>query len=497
MTHVINCASRQLKNFWESIGVHYLTFPWADNDTQVILDAEDKTADQSYSFIEEAATRGNSILIHSVRGQGRTCTILSAYMMKKYRWSLLKTLEFLNFRIPDLEIREAFVRQLTAYEGRLAAKGLEPKTSKWSEVLDPASAGFENEELLLRNTYLNARMRQFIDFGEKKAAKRALRVKWTDEEEKNVKPLAVIIKDKEFKEEPQVSEKKPRVILLVDTPRMAAGIVTKEDVLRNLSEAKSQEPKQEVKAPQRTPQPNQLSQESAHKIVLQASNETESSDQKPIGNKFAKENNERREQEKQAMAKKSVHDFEARGIQKAEVADLPLNGPQAITKAEPNAIDLQQGVPLALEGQSAIRKIVQAKKARAPLRSISVIVRRKSPSTAVGKRAVLERSANQEKNPGKYAKNLALKGNAKPQHSRGKSLESPQKVMKLGRKVENKGKVAKKRQRVFSKTMNLDSVLKIINESIERQPNMRNNTSPKQLIKPAKTYPVNPAKHNY
>eukprot|EP00826_Nyctotherus_ovalis_P001179 TRINITY_DN10157_c0_g1_i1.p2 TRINITY_DN10157_c0_g1~~TRINITY_DN10157_c0_g1_i1.p2 ORF type:complete len:344 (-),score=83.49 TRINITY_DN10157_c0_g1_i1:110-1141(-) len=343
-------------------------------------------------------------------------------------------------------------------------------------------------------------MRQFIDFGEKKAAKRALRVKWTDEEAKNVKPLAVVIKDKEFKEEPQVSEKKPRVILLMDTPRMAAGNTTKEDMLKNLSEARSQEPKQETKAPQRTPQPNPPSQESAQKIVFQPSSETDSSDQKPIGNKFAKENNERREQERQAIVKKSTNDFEARSFQKAETFDLPLNDPQTIAKPESNAIDLQQGVSLPLEGQSAIRKIVQAKKARAPLRSISVIVRRKSPSTAAGKRAVLEKSANQDKNTGKHTKSLAIKGNAKSQHSRGKSLESPQKVMKLGRKVENKGKMVKKRQRVFSKTMNLDSVLKIINDSIERQPNMRNNTSPKQLIKPAKTYPVsifNPVKHNY
>jgi hypothetical protein len=29
--------------------------------------------------------------------------------MKKYRWSMLKTLEFLNSRRPDLEIRGTFI----------------------------------------------------------------------------------------------------------------------------------------------------------------------------------------------------------------------------------------------------------------------------------------------------------------------------------------------------------------------------------------------------
>jgi hypothetical protein len=39
--------------------------------------------------------------------------------MKKYRWSLLKTLEFLNSRRPDLEIRATFIHQLSAFEQRL------------------------------------------------------------------------------------------------------------------------------------------------------------------------------------------------------------------------------------------------------------------------------------------------------------------------------------------------------------------------------------------
>lgn len=43
--------------------------------------------------------------------------------MRKYRWSLLKTLEFLNSRRPDLEIRATFIHQLSAYETRLYKSG--------------------------------------------------------------------------------------------------------------------------------------------------------------------------------------------------------------------------------------------------------------------------------------------------------------------------------------------------------------------------------------
>jgi hypothetical protein len=39
--------------------------------------------------------------------------------MRKYQWSLLKSLEFLNSRRPDLEIRATFINQLSAYEARI------------------------------------------------------------------------------------------------------------------------------------------------------------------------------------------------------------------------------------------------------------------------------------------------------------------------------------------------------------------------------------------
>ena len=77
--------------------------------------------------------------------------------MRKYRWSLLKTLEFLNSRRPDLEIRATFIHQLSAYESRLVKAGMGPKTSKWTEVAED-SCFLESEELLLRNTFLNAQM---------------------------------------------------------------------------------------------------------------------------------------------------------------------------------------------------------------------------------------------------------------------------------------------------------------------------------------------------
>jgi hypothetical protein len=75
--------------------------------------------------------------------------------MQEYRWTLLKTLEFLNSRRPDLEIRATFIKQLSDYESRLRLRGLGPQTAKWDEIAQE-NRYLESEELMLRNTFLNA-----------------------------------------------------------------------------------------------------------------------------------------------------------------------------------------------------------------------------------------------------------------------------------------------------------------------------------------------------
>ena len=92
----------------------------------------------------------------------RACFVIASYIMRKYRWSLLKTLEFLNSRRPDLEMRQSFLSQLSLYENRLFQRSLGPKTSKWTELSDNAFH-LENDELILRNTFLNSQMAPVAD----------------------------------------------------------------------------------------------------------------------------------------------------------------------------------------------------------------------------------------------------------------------------------------------------------------------------------------------
>lgn len=155
VTRIINCSGRQIQNQWNNIGVQYLTFHWLDEENQTLFDALDKTTNDIFAFVEEAMTEYESVLVHSVRGQSRASCVIATYLMRKYRWSLLKTLEFLNSRRPDLEIRATFIKQLSEYESRLKKRNLGPKTSKWDEVAEE-NKYLESEELMLRNTFINA-----------------------------------------------------------------------------------------------------------------------------------------------------------------------------------------------------------------------------------------------------------------------------------------------------------------------------------------------------
>jgi len=74
------------------------------------------------------------VLVHSVRGQSRSSCVLATFLMRKYNWSMIKTLEYLNSRRPDLEIRVTFIRQLGDYEQRLTARDFGHMTVGWNDV---------------------------------------------------------------------------------------------------------------------------------------------------------------------------------------------------------------------------------------------------------------------------------------------------------------------------------------------------------------------------
>jgi len=157
VTHVINTAGKQIPNYWETVGVAYLTYDWMDSENQIVFDPKGEVVEEIFNFIEEAAKLGEGVLVHSVKGQSRSCCVLTCYFMKRYRWSLYKTLEFLTSRRSDLEIRTSFYHQLLNLEAKLFQQSEGNVTVNWFE----AGKEDDHEEMLLRNTFLNARSAPF------------------------------------------------------------------------------------------------------------------------------------------------------------------------------------------------------------------------------------------------------------------------------------------------------------------------------------------------
>lgn len=185
VTRVVNTAGTQLPNHWEPIGVLYLTLNWQDDEKQILFDSQEKIPDEIYKFMEEALENQESVLVQSVRAQNRACFVIAAFLMRRYRWSLLKTLEFVNSRRTDLEMRPSFLSQLSQYENKLYLRGIGPKTQRWTELSDNQFA-LENEELIVRNTYLNSQMAPLADLNGYDE-KNSYTLKWVDEKFK--KPL--------------------------------------------------------------------------------------------------------------------------------------------------------------------------------------------------------------------------------------------------------------------------------------------------------------------
>lgn len=172
VTHIINTSSSEVNNEWASIGITYLSYPWTDTEDQIIFDDANNTFNQCYNFIDSTLEKGESVLIHSVKGESRCICVVLSYIMKKYKWSLTKSLEFLNSRKPDCKLKPNFLFQLVKLENSLARTFGHSLSKDWEPTQDP-------EETVLAHTYLNSRPGNFVQFNSSKIVKRT-RLKWAD-----------------------------------------------------------------------------------------------------------------------------------------------------------------------------------------------------------------------------------------------------------------------------------------------------------------------------
>ena len=151
ISHFVNAAGNQIINQWQSIGLNYLTLNWSENANQKLFDPKDEIADRIVKFIDSSFQNGEGVLAHSLKGQNRVCLVVLIYLMKKYHWSLNKSMDYLNSKKQDVEILPNFLEQIKSFEKRLIQKGEITNDIPW----DYKGNNISNEEKLLNNTYIN------------------------------------------------------------------------------------------------------------------------------------------------------------------------------------------------------------------------------------------------------------------------------------------------------------------------------------------------------
>ena len=197
LTHMINASGNQIINQWETIGMKYLTLNWSENPNQILFDPNDEIADKILFFIDDSFINGEGLLAHSFKGQNRVCIVVLIYLMKKYKWSLKKSMEYLKSKKQDVDIPPFFLSQLIKFESRLIQRGELTKDIPWSfeNLKDP-------EEKLLRNTYMNGLNiinKQNKTEGNLNANKSNIRhIMWADLNPYQQMPISVIDLDKDL-----------------------------------------------------------------------------------------------------------------------------------------------------------------------------------------------------------------------------------------------------------------------------------------------------------
>lgn len=150
--YVVNCSGGSIPNLYSRFGIRYLTFRWFDSKTCTIFDHQCKTLKQIFKFIDGALTKGNAVLVHSIYGDSRAPLAVAGYLMLKFHWSVTKCLEFIAFKRPETNPKPYFIRQLKRCQTYLKIKENDSLNveDRWCNKENT------NEELVIRNTFLNS-----------------------------------------------------------------------------------------------------------------------------------------------------------------------------------------------------------------------------------------------------------------------------------------------------------------------------------------------------
>ena len=177
ITHLVNSTGNQIMNQWESVGLSYLTLNWSENPNQKLFDPKDEIAERIVTFIDNSLQNGEGVLAHSFKGQNRVCLVVLIYLMKKYHWSLNKSMDYLKSKKQDVEIMPSFWEQMVNFEKRMIQRGELVNDIPW----DYKGSNISDEEKLLNNTYINGLPSKKLDNIPKISNEKMRHIKWIDD----------------------------------------------------------------------------------------------------------------------------------------------------------------------------------------------------------------------------------------------------------------------------------------------------------------------------
>ena len=151
ISHIVNAAGMEIHNEFDTTTMQYLTLNWNETPKQSLFNSKDEIASKIVVFIDKGIKKGEGVLVHSVKGQNRACVVVLIYCMKKYGWSLRKSIDYIGSKKHDVDIPIYFLNQLAQFEGRL---GITEKPTIRSETWSVDGVK-DDDEMIMRNTYVN------------------------------------------------------------------------------------------------------------------------------------------------------------------------------------------------------------------------------------------------------------------------------------------------------------------------------------------------------
>lgn len=106
ITHIVSVCTD-----CTSTGPNHLVIAVDDNEYEDILAHIPK----AIAFIDRALEEDGRVLVHCVMGVSRSATIVAAYLMKTREWDVMKALEYIKARRPQVHPNYGFFKQLQIY----------------------------------------------------------------------------------------------------------------------------------------------------------------------------------------------------------------------------------------------------------------------------------------------------------------------------------------------------------------------------------------------